>query len=1432
MIKLMSFQAGRLKRRFDRLAPKAQRMLGGGMIAMLLLAFAPLAIQQSGLNSAPPVGQYIDGLLPSTTPAVSTPTSLSVVNAFNNVAFTRATHMAEEPTTDRMYVSEKEGIIYGFDMNAVGTPAKSTFLDISAKTSTNGESGLLSFAFHPDYQDSNYVYVFYQYESGGDVYSRVSRFTVPTAGGAADINSELVLIHQYDRDKNHNGGMLLFGNDGYLYIAFGDEGGSNNQFDNSQYLDKRLFGGILRIDVDRDSANSHPIRRQPSLIKAGDNSFTQHYLIPNTNPWLDAGGAYLEEFYAIGLRNPYRLGLDVSTGDIYIGDVGQNHREEVNLLAAGANYEWPYKEGTRNGYGSAPANHFGTDTPPIHEYDHSVGNCIVGGTVYRGTANPSLVGKYVFADNGASTLFEGTTGGVSMPAQSLMQTTVTSGGGLVAFGTDLDNELYFINFDIKGRGKIYTFSSSTLPGGSTAPALLSQLGIFKDMATLEPDSFMIPYQPNVPFWSDDALKYRWVIIPNDGNPNTAAEQIAYSEEGPWNFPEGTIFVKHFEMQTDETNPATTTRLETRLMVQGPNGDFYGISYKWLPSQLDAELITGGTTDTVSINTPNGPREITWYYPTRAECLTCHKIGSGSALGLKTAQVNGDMTYPSTGITANQLKTFTYMGFFDQTPDTNNLASLPRFPDINDPAEPIEDRAMAYLDANCAYCHNPSTGVFAQFDARSISTNDFSTLIYGEVYNSVGISGGRAFVPSDLEHSIIYQRMSSLKDGIAMPPLSKNKLDTTGMNLLEEWVNSMSPSFGQGTAIPTNGLLASYSLDGVSGTTATDASGNGLDGTLQNGPAWSGGQVGNSLSFDGNDDLVQIPDPTNVISFPTNSFTLAAWINIDNYPSVAGGIITRGITDMPVALHLRPNGGLRLIINEFASGGVTRQIYNVNSYLIPGSWYHIAVTYDGTTLRFYVDGILISTSTQSYVLQTTTEPLCIGVYNNRNFDGRIDEVNIYDRSLDATEVGLLANSTGTVQNSGQRIDFPELDNMLTSDGPLTLNATATSTLPVSYSIIEGPAILAGNILTLTGDSGYVTIEATQAGNVSFEPAPSIRRTFFVAPSGYMTGTGLQATYFDNIDLTNQVMSRVDSVVDFYWGSGSPDPAMEYGTYSVRWEGEIEPPYSGTYTFTTTTDDGVRLWVNNQLLIDEWQNQAVSEFSGTISLTALQKANIKLEYFEYSAYSEVELSWAHAEIDQEIIPKAFLYPDIGNSLPIDLLAFDANLVGSRVLIDWETNINPTAQTFIVEKAGTDYSFAEIDRQAYNPAQRFYQSFDQEPQHGSNFYRLTQIDIDGAISHSDIREVRLDGPQTDLFFRAYPIPVGNDRLLTLDFQAENERTLTVDLISSSGKVTHSQAIGTKAGVFQKQLDLSGMAPGVYLIRVTDPDQVEPVVQRILIQ
>jgi mono/diheme cytochrome c family protein len=306
------------------------------------------------------------------------------------------------------------------------------------------------------------------------------------------------------------------------------------------------------------------------------------------------------------------------------------------------------------------------------------------------------------------------------------------------------------------------------PGGSLPP-LLSQTGAFQDTRQMIAGDGLIPYDLNVSFWSDGAHKLRWMAMPD--------ARIAFAPHGEWKFPAGTVFVKHFELATNESQPLQRRRLETRLLVCAANGSVYGATYKWRPDNSDADLLATNLTENILIQTATGTRTQTWYYPSREDCRTCHTDCAGGVLGVKTRQFNRDL-----------ISAWNRLGLFDPSPTEATLASSDFLARPDDASRSLEDRGRSFLDVNCANCHRPG-GTVAYFDARYDTPVEKQGLIDGPVLIDEGIDHARIIAPNDIWRSILYMRANAV-DAIKMPPLARQRQDTAGMALLRQWIESL------------------------------------------------------------------------------------------------------------------------------------------------------------------------------------------------------------------------------------------------------------------------------------------------------------------------------------------------------------------------------------------------------------------------------------------------------------------------------------------------------------------------------------------------------------------------------------------------------------------------------------------------------------------
>jgi uncharacterized repeat protein (TIGR03806 family) len=325
---------------------------------------------------------------------------------------------------------------------------------------------------------------------------------------------------------------------------------------------------------------------------------------------------------------------------------------------------------------------------------------------------------------------------------------------------------------------------------------------------------LIPFTVNSPLWSDGAAKQRWVAVPTNSLVNFAAT-------GEWTFPDGTVFVKHFDLPVNDTNPAALQRLETRFLVRDTNGAAYGITYKWRTNYTDADLVTNGIAEAIVINTGSGTRTQSWFYPGPLDCLVCHTRNAGHVLGVKTRQLNGDLHYAGTGVTDNQLLAWNNVGLFDTTLTQSGIATYDKLVAVTDASANLTHRVRSYLDANCAQCHRPG-GVPAFWDARFDTPLTNQNIINGNVVNPLGITGAKEVVPLDVARSIMHLRMNSLGT-IQMPPLARNTIDSNAVATLVQWINAMAPSNTPPVlaAISNHIVLAGRTLTIPGGGTDTD-----------------------------------------------------------------------------------------------------------------------------------------------------------------------------------------------------------------------------------------------------------------------------------------------------------------------------------------------------------------------------------------------------------------------------------------------------------------------------------------------------------------------------------------------------------------------------------------------------------------------------------
>ncbi|HEX9812121.1 MAG TPA: PQQ-dependent sugar dehydrogenase [Burkholderiales bacterium] len=399
-------------------------------IACVILLLAACG-KQDGVSTPP-------SSTPTSPPPTGTLPTLQSEFAFPDLTFTSPvfiTHAGDG--TNRLFVVQQGGQIQVFPNDPAGASTR-TFLDIATLPQTRfvsgGELGLLGLAFDPNYSANGFFYVNYTITNPNSnaatfpYRTRVARFKI-SAGDSdqADPNSETILLEFDQPFANHNGGMIAFGPDGKLYIATGDGGDGNDPMNNAQNLGV-LLGKILRIDTDPNNR------------------------VPADNPFVSTPSA-MGEIWAYGMRNPFRMSFDRATGRLWVGDVGQSTREEVDVIVKGGNYGWRIYEGNRSNIN--PMNLPLTDfMAPVLDYDRTIGTTVIGGYVYHGPGLPDYAGVYVYGDFGNGRIWALVYDASTKTVLSNTQVATMARFNLSSFGEDEAGELYVVGLS---DGKIRRF---------------------------------------------------------------------------------------------------------------------------------------------------------------------------------------------------------------------------------------------------------------------------------------------------------------------------------------------------------------------------------------------------------------------------------------------------------------------------------------------------------------------------------------------------------------------------------------------------------------------------------------------------------------------------------------------------------------------------------------------------------------------------------------------------------------------------------------------------------------------------------------------------------------------------------------------------------------------------------------------------------------
>lgn len=691
--------------------------------------------------------------------------------AFANLKFDEPVAMTLVPDSNRMVIVERFGKIYTFE-NRPNVSETRLLLDLGKALKVE-ELEAFGIAFHPSFSENGRFYVHHR-RPKEKLTTRVSEFVARKASSdllwEADHDSERLLISW---PPGHNGGCVKFGPDGYLYISNGDEGKLHDPNGVGQRIDE-LQSSILRIDV-------------------GATDGDLPYRIPPDNPFVDIENAR-HEVWAYGLRNPWKFSFDRKTGEMWTADVGEDLWESVHKVESGGNYGWSIEEGGRP---FRPARERGP-TPisePIVAHGHLEARSITGGFVYHGDRLSELSGHYIYGDYDTGKVWSLMHDGQRVTThQEICDTSIR----IVGFAEDHAGELFMVDHI---GGYIHSLRKNNQVDTSDAfPRKLSQTGLFASTKDHRPAPGLIPYDIAAPQWTDGSTKERFIALP--GNARIKFEGILFPYRGGrngWKFPDGAVLLETHFIEMEVGNSDSRRRLETRVLQHErlpgteATGDqlWRGFTYIWNEEQTDADLLDNprGLDRKLVIRdaqAPGGERQQTWHFPARTECSTCHNMAAKYVLGCQTIQLNHNREIE--GETVNQIAYFKRLGLLTKPDDVPD--ELPSLVNYHDETATLNDRARAYLHANCSHCHRNGGGGNADFFAlASLELDRLQMLGAKANHGDFQISEPAIIKPGNPFESIVYYRMGSL-GGDRMPRLGSTVIDDRGMNLVHDWIASL------------------------------------------------------------------------------------------------------------------------------------------------------------------------------------------------------------------------------------------------------------------------------------------------------------------------------------------------------------------------------------------------------------------------------------------------------------------------------------------------------------------------------------------------------------------------------------------------------------------------------------------------------------------
>ena len=687
--------------------------------------------------------------------------------------------VVHQPGSDRMWTIT-------VDDSAKGKTVIQRFVDTPDVSATEtllppDDRFAYDIAFHPDFLTNGFVYIGHdlRIKPCDEKFVRVSRFKMnPEPPFEFDVKSETTII-EWPSD-GHNGAAIAFGLDRMLYITSGDGTSDSDTNLRGQEM-SHLTAKVLRIDVD------HPM---------GDKA----YSVPPDNPFVGIPNTAAET-WAFGLRNPWRMTVDRETGHIWVGNNGQDLWEQIYFVRKGDNYGWSVYEGGHPFYLNrplGPAPH----VKPMLEHHHSEARSLTGGIVFYGSKLTELRGAYIYGDHSTGKIWAAKHNGTQLLWHKELTDTSFH---ITGFGTNSLGDLLIADYLGESKGALYTLVPTPPQQVTTPfPQTLTDSGLFRSVKGHVVESALIPYSVNAPLWSDGAEKSRFIAIPGE------TPKIEMNNRG-WNFPNETVLVKSFSLKMNAGDPNSKRWIETRFLTKQQN-EWVGYSYRWNDEQSEATLVAKeGLDRDFTIQTDDGPRQQTWHYPSRTECMVCHSRAAGFVLGLSTGQMNRNYHNSDTTVLVgqsidpqqgedkakgrnetdrpveNQLTMLERLGLLklEKTPD-----ELERLVNPYDPNEKLEARAKSYLHANCAICHVDAGGGNSQMQLEFATPLDKMKLVdMVPLHDKFSLPSARLVAPGYPERSVLLHRVATRGRG-QMPQLATSIVDEPAVAMLTEWIKQL------------------------------------------------------------------------------------------------------------------------------------------------------------------------------------------------------------------------------------------------------------------------------------------------------------------------------------------------------------------------------------------------------------------------------------------------------------------------------------------------------------------------------------------------------------------------------------------------------------------------------------------------------------------